>query len=204
MITLTTLPIDIFLAISAHLGLEDILNIRQVSGQIIQIFIAQIYHIPQTCKTLAQITRLRSVWHLQITQKIIDNGIPIPGLDQITLESLESEQLEQFVSRALRLRRRWFAPPEKAQCCHIDFGEGQMTWLRFLQSHGRRYLMALRLTKSPEVAWEASCWEVQLNTPNPICVGRRSFHISSPLVTYAFAFNVDSTHPIRLATQQEG
>lgn len=43
MITLTTLPIDIFLAISAHLGLEDILNIRQVSGQIIQIFIAQIY-----------------------------------------------------------------------------------------------------------------------------------------------------------------
>ena len=203
MITLTTLPIDIFLAISTHLSLEDILSIRQVSDQI-PISHIYLYIIFQTCKTLAQITRLRSVWHLQITQKIIDNGIPIPGLDQITLESLESEKLEQCVYRALRLRRRWLEPPEQARCRRIDFGEGQMAWLRFLQSHGRRYLVALRLMKSPDAAWEASCWDIQSGPPSPICVGRRSFRISSPLVTYAFAFNVDSSHPMSLATQREG
>jgi len=138
----------------------------------------------------------RSVWHLQLTQKVIDNGIPVPGLSRTTLESLDAQELEQCVYRAVRLRRRWFSPPEEARCRRIDFGDGQITQLRFLQSHGYSYLVALRKENTRQRLWEASCWDVQTDTPT--CVARRSFRVSA---TYAFRFNADSTSPIVLAAQ---
>ncbi|KAK2462750.1 hypothetical protein APHAL10511_005268 [Amanita phalloides] len=174
---LETLPVDICLAILSHLDPNDILSIRQ------------------TCKALTQATYFRSVW----TKKIADQDIPIPGLFRRPLEELDAQELERCVYRALRLHKRWSHPPDDAPLRRIDFGEGHIALLRFLQCHGHRHLVALRRVKPHGRIWETSCWDIHADTRAPVCVGRRPVHGVPSL--HGFAFNVDGTNPAIFAMQ---
>ncbi|KAF8638445.1 hypothetical protein AX17_002202 [Amanita inopinata Kibby_2008] len=150
-----TLPVDVYLSIFNHLTVEDLLNIRR------------------TCKTFAELTRLRSVWHYQLLMRVLDQDIPIPRLFDKSIDALGARELEGYTVRALRLRRRWCSPtPGATHRRSIRVHQGQIYVLHFIRHCNHRYLLSLALLKpNTNHTWDLSLWDLQ--EADAPCVAQR-------------------------------
>ncbi|KAJ7780264.1 hypothetical protein DFH07DRAFT_468411 [Mycena maculata] len=168
------LPTDVLLIICKHLGIADLLKLRQ------------------TCKDFLEITQLRSVWHELLRAEVLEKNIPIPGLEGRNLATLGAKELESRLADALRLRRNWISPsPEPVRRLTfrtVDKPDSQVISVSFLPTRGHRWLISLALSTAPDQRmFILQCWDL-LDLSH--CIARRS-----AADFRGFRINTDPSHP---------
>ncbi|KAF9478255.1 hypothetical protein BDN70DRAFT_59801 [Pholiota conissans] len=142
---LLALPTDIYRLVFGHLDVADILVLRQ------------------TCKEFHELSILRSVWDTLLRRHIINQNIPIPGLDGKTLDSLSSSELEGCYRRALALRRNWTSTtPTVRRHINIDNGvpNSRIIAIVPLPERANRRIVSLSMTPGQHRVFTLQCWDV--------------------------------------------
>ncbi|KAK6978131.1 F-box domain-containing protein [Favolaschia claudopus] len=144
---LPVLPTDIFIIVVKYIGLKEVLTLRT------------------TCKYFRQITQSKSVWHDLLKTEVVQKNIPIPRLGGRHLVSLTTEELEQCLSDALRLRRNWTSgspvPLHRLSLRTADQLHTQIVSLAFLPSPDRRWLISLSLQSDDgQRIFTLQCWDI--------------------------------------------
>lgn len=171
-----TLPSDIVLVIVGNLCIQDILNARQVKIDFV-LFYLFLDKVPcKACRNFYALTKLRSLWDRLIHERVLRHNIPIPGLAGRTIDSLDAQELERGLYKALKLDRNWRSqsPAVVRQTSMLGVPDSRVISLRFITEQGRRWLVSLsRSTWRPDDRrkFTIQCWDLHASPPS--CAAER-------------------------------
>ncbi|KAF8159398.1 hypothetical protein B0H34DRAFT_796650 [Crassisporium funariophilum] len=138
---------DVFLVVFGHLNVRDVLYVRQTS------------------KAFCDITKTRSLWNKLIHDHVLRKNIPIPGLGGRQIDTLTSQELEQYLYRALNLRRNWTLPSPNVvrQTDTLTIQDSRVFALHFLPAAGARWLVSLSMSAGR--LFTLQCWDIHASPP---------------------------------------
>ncbi|KAF9038578.1 hypothetical protein BJ165DRAFT_1407721 [Panaeolus papilionaceus] len=154
-----SLPSDIYLQIFMHLDIPEILLVRRV------------------CKEFLELSNSRVIWRNCLQKRVTDAHIPIPGLKNRSLDSLPPRDLERLVYRALELRKNWNAEsPVKTREAVLPVADPvHVVSLNFIRNGGRSLLVSLRLyTNLRPRVFHLEVWDLEDWLPR--CVAQRKMN----------------------------
>jgi hypothetical protein len=158
------LPSDVFILIFGHLRLQDILNARQVC--FIVLFYVFLTNACKACRDFYELTKSRDLWDRLIHERILRCNIPIPGLAGRKIGSLNAQELEQSLHKALKLHRNWHSqPPVRVRRRNImSIPDSRVIALHSITEQGRRWLVSLSM--SPGRRFNLQCWDLFVSPPS--------------------------------------
>ncbi|KAJ6581019.1 hypothetical protein B0H19DRAFT_1113280 [Mycena capillaripes] len=172
-----TLPTDIIIIIIKHLGVKDLMRLRQ------------------TCNYFLEVTQLRSVWQELLQTEVIRRNIPIPRRAGRDLATFTSKELESSFADTLRLRNNWISPSpvpvHRLTFRTTDEPQSQVVSLAFLPARDR-WLISLTLTTNGRRLYTLQCWDLMGTST---CIARRSIRSDFR----GFRINTDPSHAAALA-----
>ena len=113
----------------------------------------------------------RSFWNKLVYERVLKHNIPIPGLAGRTIDSLDAQELEQGLRKALKLRRNWCSqsPVAVKQTTMLGVPNSRVIGLHFIMEQGRRWLVSLSM--SHDRSFTIQCWDLHASPPH--CRARR-------------------------------
>ncbi|KAI0788878.1 hypothetical protein C8Q75DRAFT_892433 [Abortiporus biennis] len=180
------LPPDILFHILRFLHVRDLLSFRKTS------------------KLFANLTAERCVWFDAFNLSVYSKGLPIPGLHNLNISSMNSKELENLTLKSLRLHHNWASRYPKSYgefnipSEHVNDNPRVLS-IYFLVLNGRQYLLTVIFLK-PSLDtrnFALGCWDISSSTPR--CVARRYTPMFAGMMV-----NKDSKNPAIISLTKRG